>query len=101
METNKVRNIVIHPVGLGDEDAMLPFYEPPEANEGTGSFVEEFRTDNKPYKSLQIVVGDQRLKQARVSSVALIKLDVEGYKKLALKGLAETLAVNSPSLFLK
>jgi FkbM family methyltransferase len=96
IETNKIRNIVIHPVGLGDEAAMLPFYEPRETNEGTGSFVEEFRPDNKPYKTLQIVVGDHRLKQAGVSSVALIKIDVEGYEKLALKGLTETLAVNRP-----
>jgi hypothetical protein len=34
IETNKITNIVIHPVGLGDEDAMLPFY-------GGGSLVVE------------------------------------------------------------
>ena len=96
IETNKIMNIVIHPVGLGDKDEMLPFYGPPETNEGTGSFVKEFPANNKHYKSLQIVVGDHRLKQARVSSVALIKIDVEGYEKFTLRGLTETLVVNRP-----
>src|SRR5262249_15489554 len=38
VEKNKIQNIVIHPVGLGNENSDLPFYKPPDYNLGTGSF---------------------------------------------------------------
>ena len=35
---NKIGNIHIHPVGLGNENGQLPFSEPTDSDTGTGSF---------------------------------------------------------------
>ena len=91
VEINSISNIEIHPVGLGSAHAKLPFHKPPDSNLGTGSFVEGFKPDNSYFGELEIQVGDEALKKAGVQSVALIKIDIEGYEKLALQGLQKTL----------
>lgn len=96
IDLNHISNIMIHPVGLGNENITKPFHKPPEHNLGAGSFVEGFAPGNSFYGSLKIVVGDDVLAKADVNSVALIKMDIEGYEKFALQGLARTLRVSRP-----
>jgi FkbM family methyltransferase len=97
VEINHINNIVIHAVGLSDESAKKPFFRPPENNLGSGSFLDGFRDDNRfEGDVLELQIGDEALKKAGVSSVAMIKMDIEGYEKLALKGLRGTLQKNRP-----
>jgi FkbM family methyltransferase len=96
VEDNQIKNIVIHPFGLGDENSKKRFYRPPDNNLGTGSFVEGFSENNSYQGELEIRIGDEALEQAGVTSVALIKMDIEGYEMLALKGLRRTLRVHRP-----
>ena len=91
VEINALSNVVIHGFGLGDKNSKQQFYRPPDSNLGTGSFVKEFASTNSPDSILEIRVGDEVLETAGVGSVALIKMDIEGYEKLALKGLERTL----------
>jgi FkbM family methyltransferase len=96
VENNHIKNIVIHPFGLGDKNSKKPFFKPPDNNLGTGSFVEGFKQDNSLEGELEIRTGDDALEKAGVTSVALIKMDIEGYEKPALKGLQRTLQAHRP-----
>jgi FkbM family methyltransferase len=86
---NKIDNVMVHPVGLGREAARLPF------NDQELSFSP---TAGKAQASmeLEIVSGDAALKQAGITHVDLIKMDIEGFEKPALLGLADTLARDRP-----
>jgi FkbM family methyltransferase len=96
VEVNHIKNIIIHPFGLGDENSKKPFYKPSESSLVTGSFVEGFKEDNSYEGELEIQIGDDALEKAGVTSVALIKMDIEGYEKPALKGLRRTLHAHRP-----
>jgi FkbM family methyltransferase len=96
VEINRLKNIVIHPYGLGNENSKQPFYDPPDNNLGMGSFVKEFGSPNPPGETLEIRIGDDVLEKADVTSVDLIKMDIEGYEKLALRGLNRTLRKHRP-----
>ncbi len=97
IEINGVKNIVVHPVGLGERRESLPFFEPPGYNLGMGSFVEGFAYELE-YSSgeLQIVPGDNWLAECDSPGFELIKMDVEGFEKPALKGLRQTLISSRP-----
>ena len=96
IELNKIENIIIHPVGLGDKEEMITFYEPPETNLATGSFVKAFKDDNTKGEQLQITTGDVALSELDIDKIKLIKIDIEGYEKPALKGLRKTLQASRP-----
>jgi FkbM family methyltransferase len=96
IEINRLANVVIHPFGLGNENSKQPFYRPPDNDLGVGSFVKEFASANSPAAILEIRVGDEVLEKAGVTSVALIKMEIEGFEKLALKGLERTLRRHRP-----
>jgi FkbM family methyltransferase len=96
VEFNHIKNIVIHPVALGDENSRKPFYKPSEDNLGTGSFINGFSKKNSYAGELEIQIGDDALNKAGAKTVALIKMDIEGYEKLALKGLRRSLRKDRP-----
>jgi len=74
---NKIDNIYIHPVGLGNKNGRLPFFEPPNSNLGAGSFLSgEGRTNRN--NSLPLVVGDEWLKKIGLSKKKLIKFENMG-----------------------
>jgi len=50
---------------------------------------------------LRIVVGDDYLKKQSINKVDLIKIDIEGFEKPALKGLASTLQQNRPVIVME
>ena len=93
MANNSIKNIVIHPVGLGDKAQRLTFESPPRSNLMAGSFV--FVSKTGPHEELEITTGDQAL-QDGVGEVDLMKMDIEGFEKPALRGLAKTLATYRP-----
>ena len=57
---NAVKNIHIHPVGLGEKHERLTFEKPPDSNTMTGSFA--FISGTGEHEQLEIVRGDDALK---------------------------------------
>ncbi len=96
IKLNKISNIVIHPVGLGDKNENLRFYEPPRTNLGAGSFISDWNTESRPGEELTIVRGDDEVNRFGVTAVDLVKIDVEGFEKPVLNGLAAILRRDRP-----
>jgi hypothetical protein len=62
----------------------------------TGSFVEGFKPENSLEGELEIQKGDEAFARDGIKSVSVIKMDIEGYEKLALRGLQATLNTHRP-----
>jgi len=90
LEINKIDNVTVHPVGLGSESARLPF------DDRELSFSPATSNKARPTRELEIVTGDVALKDAGVAHVDLVKMDIEGFEKSALLGLADTLRRDRP-----
>jgi FkbM family methyltransferase len=91
---NGIRNVEVHPVGLGDRRATLPFFPPRKSNLGTGSFRAESAGVNGEPVPLAIVTGDEV--GLGLERLDLIKVDVEGYERAVLSGLRRTLEHHRP-----
>jgi FkbM family methyltransferase len=90
LEINKIANVTVHPVGLGREAARLPF------DDRDLSFSLEAGNKSRASMELEIVPADTALKEAGVMRVDLVKMDIEGFEKSALLGLADTLRRDRP-----
>ena len=95
---NGVQNITVHPVGLGDVAADLPFHENTSGNLGASSFA---RGNCDPSGTLPVVVGDAYLAEHKIRSIDFIKVDVEGFEPQVLRGLSRTIAEHQPIIVLE
>lgn len=94
---NDLQNITVHPLGLSNENTRLPFFAPTGSNVGIGSF--DAGTTSKGNVSigeLELVRGDDYFSKVGIGQIDLMKIDVEGFEKLALEGLQDTLRSTRP-----
>ena len=97
---NGIANITIQPFGLGQVESSIPFYEPPNSNLGSGSFVSHFSHENvHKGLSLEIKRGDAILLDFR--RIDIIKIDVEGFETSVLQGLKETIKKFKPIIIME
>lgn len=101
VESNSLTNMFVHPVGLGEANETLEFFEPPPQNQGTGSFVHSFQDRPDAVTKLRVVIGDEYLAEQGIERVDLMKIDVEGYEKKVLAGLAKTMERERPILVME
>jgi FkbM family methyltransferase len=96
---NGLRNVLVHPVGLGAGPAELTFHAPEVGNHGSGSFVAP--ADGHAGSTLlrvPVVAGDEVLLPASSGTVTVVKIDVEGYERPVLEGLRRVLQTHRPVL---
>jgi FkbM family methyltransferase len=98
MAANGVDHVTLHRVGLWNEDTSLQFNLPPASNTGLGSFKDGFAMPGEPVRTttLEARRGDRLLAAAGVTSVDLLKIDVQGAEKEVFEGLRPLLASCRP-----
>lgn len=99
---NRVRNIAVHGVALGEKHEKLPFYAPTGTNLGSGSFLATHSpTQNRLLSDrLEVVRGDDYFRQHGICP-SLIKIDVEGFEPQVLWGMRDTIAELSPTILIE
>ena len=101
LRDNRVENVTVHPVGLGEKDEVLPFYHPPGSNTGIGSFVPESETTAVAGQGLPVVRGDTYCESMGIKGIDLIKMDIEGFEVPALRGMKRLLAESRPVIVME
>lgn len=87
IKLNRCKNVAVHGVGLGAMEEELNYFAPRGANTGTGSFLITHASDNNVnIGKLRIVNGDAYLAQIGRQDIGLIKIDVEGSRKMFWRG---------------
>jgi len=92
------RNVKVQRVGLGPEDAVLPFTQDHEGNDGHGSFA----IKGTSTIDLQVKNGDNLLREIDPEiangrrRIGFVKCDVEGFEASVFMGLKQTLTDHSP-----
>ena len=102
IKDNNIKNITILPFALGEKDEELTFFEPSDANTGTGSFVEGFMESNEDNGlKLQIKKGVDVFQELKINNVSLIKIDTEGFEPAVLQGLLPVLRKIKPTIIME
>jgi FkbM family methyltransferase len=98
---NRLSNVTLHRVGLGNEDAQLPFYMTEKPNLGLGTFsnIEQYDMPLIEVSSASMVRGADYLVTHGIGSVDAIKIDVQGFEVEALRGLNPLLQRDRPYLW--
>ena len=95
VEANHIKNIVIHPVGLGNEDAKVPTNRPKTIWMPVPSLAASIRTPpmGANWKSKS---GIKPWSKPELKMLCSLNMDIEGYEELALLGLRHTLREDRP-----
>ena len=98
---NQFKHVSVFPVGLGDCNAEMPFYSPPDSDAGIGSFIDTYHAWNRNSgESLPIRAGDGFFAEHAIAP-DIIKLDVEGFEAKVLAGLQQMLQQYKPAVLLE
>ena len=102
IDRNKTKNIAVHEVGLGEDEAVVPYFAPHEGNFGSGTFNDKWgKGTDREELQLKIVRGDDWFTEKHIDGIELIKIDIEGYEASALRGIRETLESQRPVVFVE
>ncbi|GEP43541.1 FkbM family methyltransferase [Brevifollis gellanilyticus] len=82
---------------VGDRPGKMSFRRAPSANMGIGSLSAE-EVDGG--LQVEVVSLDHMIRKKLIPSPTVMKIDVEGWEKEALSGMAETLSSNPPRMIL-
>ncbi len=99
---NNLKNVEVVPFALGKINEELTFYEPSDANTGTGSLLADFKDTNKDL-GLKINVrnGAELFQELGITRATLMKIDVEGFEATVLSGLLDFMKKTSPRIIME
>ena len=95
IDTNKVQNVQLVCAAAGASAGDIEFYPAPADHFGMGSRAPQF---NAAPIAIPSVMLDSLVQSFNLSSVDLIKIDVEGFELDVLKGATELLSAKNPPL---
>ena len=98
---NRVANVQVVPVALGEVNTTLTYYPGGGSNSGTGTFVPEEDGLYKDPVELMVRNGDELCDELRLPPIDLIKIDVEGLEPSALRGLARHIQRSRPPILME
>lgn len=98
---NKIKNVTIHSIGLGDTNESIPFYVPKKDHLSCGSFCANHDDRNEYYNDLEVRVGDDFVYERNIKNIDIIKIDVEGFEKKVISGLSKTIEKHRPMIILE
>lgn len=100
LRLNRIDNVTVHPFGLSNQNATMPFYSGPASNLGAASFLPGHKQDNTYLGEMELKRGDE-VARAHGITIHILKADVEGYEKFVLEGLCETLMRDRPLIIIE
>jgi FkbM family methyltransferase len=101
VDANQINNISCINEALSDRSGEQVFYINTSGNLGASSL--EYREHNKDAEStnVKIRLGDDMMSSQGISTVNLIKIDVEGHELSVLNGLSKTIAEQQPIIVME
>jgi FkbM family methyltransferase len=93
IQLNRLENIIVHPVGLSNQMANLPFVDLGDTNLGGSHFTAEATDDTI---SLPTVRGDDYISSLGLNGIDFMKVDVEGHEFEVFDGLRSTIERHRP-----
>ncbi|MBN1694060.1 FkbM family methyltransferase [candidate division WOR-3 bacterium] len=93
IKTNKLNNVYPQKFALGDNNKKSNLYIDKRVGIGAISFLQ--REGSIVREEVQIIEGDSFIRKMKFAVPYAIKIDVEGYEYLVMKGLKKTLSDNS------
>ena len=97
---NNFKNIQIENIGLGSEDERKKMSIEVSSNRGMNKIVTE-ELANQNYETIEVQKLDNWIVNKNITSIDLVKMDVEGYEHNIIKGGIETLKKYLPILFIE
>jgi FkbM family methyltransferase len=89
LDLNRIRNVKLHRVALGDEQGKREFFEPKTHNLGMGTMVKP--DGDAKATDVPIERGDDYFPRMNIDRIDVLKVDIEGHEFQALSGLRKTL----------
>jgi len=99
IRVNKLENISVYDVGLGDSKKTLSYALPTTNNTGTGTFSESCESEKSV--KLEVRAADELFETVGIKHIDYLKVDIEGFEIYALTGMRETLRKLRPICFVE
>ena len=103
MQLNGFANVTLHRLGLSDADAELPFFGIDKKNFGLGTFSTDQQYD-LPLKEIavcRVANGDRYVREQGIGRIAAIKVDVQGFEPMVLRGCRGVLEQHKPVVWME